>query len=80
MDRFVYDISRHTAESFGKVAYFCSEKGVCNVEEIPASEPMALLGILNERGAQGWELVQLLFGDRGVIACWEKRITDELEG
>ena len=80
MNRFEYDISRHTADSFSKVAYFCTEKGDCSVEQIPASEPQALVNILNERGTQGWELVQLLFGDGGVIACWKRRINDLVEG
>ena len=24
---------------------------------------------------RGWELVQLLFGDGGVMACWKRKIT-----
>ncbi len=80
MNKFEYDISRHSADSFTKMQYFCTEKGDCSLEEIPVSEPQALSDILNERGAQGWELVQLLFGKGGMIGCWKRRIEDVIEG
>jgi len=31
-------------------------------------------GILNERGAQGWELIQLFLGGDGVVAFWKRAI------
>jgi len=74
MERFEYEITRHSADLFSKVAYFCSEKGDCGMESIPSHEPQILVDILNERGMQGWELVQLLFGNDGVLACWKRRI------
>jgi hypothetical protein len=30
--------------------------------------------LLNERGGEGWELIQLLFGKDGVMACWKRRV------
>lgn len=79
MDRFEFDISRHSAESFTKVAYFCTEKGDCSVEDIPVAEDRALLAILNERGLLGWELVQLFFAENGLIACWKRKITEVID-
>lgn len=77
MDRFEYEITRHSADSFGRVVYFCSEDGDCGIREIPAEEPQALVDLMNERGLEGWELVQLLFGRDGVLACWKRQLAPE---
>ncbi|MGC8658503.1 MAG: hypothetical protein ACP5U1_05460 [Desulfomonilaceae bacterium] len=79
MDRFEYEITRHPSETFTKVVYFCTDKGDCGIDEIPSEEPQALVEALNERGDQGWELVQLMFGPRGVMACWKRKIADIIE-
>ncbi|MDR3602997.1 MAG: hypothetical protein P4L38_00075 [Syntrophaceae bacterium] len=79
MDRFEYEITRYPAETFSRVVYFCTDKGDCGINEIPAEEPLALVELLNERGADGWELVQLLFGNGGVMACWKRKIADVFE-
>jgi hypothetical protein len=72
MKRFDYDISVHPADSFNKLAYFCSATGECALNEVPSDHLTALLDILNERGERGWELVQLAFGKEGVIAFWKR--------
>lgn len=79
METFEYEITRHPAETFSRVVYFCTDKADCAIKEIPVEEPLALVEILNERGALGWELVQLLFGDGGVMACWKRKIEDITE-
>ena len=75
MDTFEYELTRHGAEAFKTVVYFCSDTGDCGLEEVPFHEPQALVSLLNERGKMGWELIQLLFGKDGVIACWKRRVT-----
>jgi len=77
MDRFEYEITRHSAELFKKLIYFCTEQGDCGIDEIPAQEPQVLVDILNERGLQGWELVQLTFGGDGVMAYWKRKLIIE---
>jgi hypothetical protein len=74
MDRYEYDVTTHAADTFSRLIYFCSEKGNCTLEEVPAEEPQILVGLLNERGLEGWELIQLLFGKDGVMACWKRRV------
>ncbi len=74
MERFEYEITTHKAESFARVVYFCSDEGDCKLEEIPVKEPAILADILNERGLNGWELVQMVFGKDGVLACWKRRL------
>jgi hypothetical protein len=74
MERFEYEITTHSAESFARVVYFCSDAGDCSLEEVPVQEPAILANILNERGLNGWELVQMVFGKDGVLACWKRRL------
>ncbi|MGD9819332.1 MAG: hypothetical protein AB7V04_11620 [Desulfomonilaceae bacterium] len=76
MNRYEYKITTHSSESFKKIVYFCTDRGDCSVDEVPAEEPGALVSILNERGAAGWELIQIMFGKEGVMAFWKRRITD----
>lgn len=75
MDSFEYEITKYEMERFSKLVYFCSAQGECGLTQVPPEEPSALEAILNERGATGWELVQLIFGKDGVIACWKRKRT-----
>lgn len=74
MEYFEYQITSHGAEEFTRMIYFCSADGDCGLEEVPADEPEALTRVLNERGRDGWELVQLMFGRDGVMAFWKRRL------
>ncbi len=74
MERFEYEISTHSGNAFIKLAYFCSKEGECSVEEVPAEEPQILVDLMNERGLQGWELIQLGFGKEGLMAFWKRRL------
>jgi len=75
MDHFEYDITKHDAEALMQIVYFCSEQGDCKLEEIPAEEPKMFIDLLNTRGRDGWELVQLNFGENGVLAFWKRKLT-----
>jgi hypothetical protein len=74
MDRFEYEITRHTADSFREITYFCSETGDCRLEEVPTEQAQIMVGILNTRGLEGWELIQMNFGKDGVLAWWKRRM------
>jgi len=78
MERFEYEISTHEGNTFTKLTYFCSEKGECSLEEVPAEEPQILVNLMNERGKQGWELIQLVFGRDGVMAFWKRRLVSKV--
>ena len=71
MKKFIYDITVHPVESFNKVAFFCTQEGECALEEIPSDQLGALQDLLNERGEQGWELVDMAFGKDGLLAVWK---------
>ena len=44
------------------------------IEDLPDSQIGSLERILNERGAEGWELVSLYPGNDGIVALWKKAI------
>jgi hypothetical protein len=72
MKRFEYDISLHPFEEFNRVAYFCTEKGECSINDLPDNQVKALGGVLRARGDDGWELVQIIFGNDGAVAFWKR--------
>lgn len=67
-----YELERIPARAFERVAFFCSEQGNCSLEDLPTNQIRALRDFLNERGAEGWELVQLFFQEDGVVAFWKR--------
>jgi hypothetical protein len=72
MKSFEYEITKHPAEGFEKVIYFCTESGECTLDEVPVDQTEMLAKILNERGKQGWDLVQVAFGKAGLMAFWKR--------
>lgn len=73
MEHFEYEITTHAGDTFSRLTYFCSVGGECSVEGVPDGEPQILVDLLNERGVQGWELIQVLFGKDGIMAFWKRR-------
>ncbi len=69
---FEYEITTHAASEFAQLVAFCSNEGECRLEEVADPQMQALQRILNARGRQGWELVQVAFGKGGVVAFWKK--------
>lgn len=69
---FEYEITRFPAGRFQRLAIFCSEKGDCVLEDVPMDQTQLLKDVLDEKGAEGWELVQLFFHESGVVAIWKR--------
>ena len=74
MKAFEYTISKHPADEFKQLVYFCTDHGKCNLEELPSDQLTTLGDLLNERGEQGWELVQVFLGRDGVVAFWKREL------
>ena len=74
MKRFEYNITKHPAQSFTELVYYCTDKGECSLDQIPQDQPEVLQSILNDEGGNGWELVQVSFGQNGILAFWKKEI------
>ena len=72
MKGFEYEITRHPAEDFNRLVYFCTAEGDCNIDQVPGQETQVLKDILNSMGNQGWELAQISFGKEGLIAFWKR--------
>jgi hypothetical protein len=77
MKHFEYQITHHPADEFQDVVFFCSETGECTVDRVPAGQSRVLVGILNEQGKDGWELVQVSFGKDGVMIFWKRKVKDK---
>ena len=74
MESYRYEITRHDSSEFTQVVYFCSAQGDCALEHVPGDQVDALESLMNERGQAGWELIQIEFGQNGVLAFWKRRI------
>lgn len=77
MERFEYAVTRHGAQMFSKLVYFCSPDADCDMEQVPADEPDAIVELLNGRGEEGWELIQVFFRQDGLIAFWKRKVISE---
>ncbi|MEW6219900.1 MAG: hypothetical protein AB1634_10250 [Thermodesulfobacteriota bacterium] len=73
MPRFEYEITRYPAETLRELLFFCNEEGQCQLEQVPHEQLERLTGLLNERGWQGWELVEIAFGADGLLAFWKRQ-------
>jgi hypothetical protein len=78
MKQFEYDVSKHPAADFDKVIYFCSDAGECSLDEVSKDDTRTLSTILNNRGKEGWELIQISFGNDGLMAFWKRAIQNEM--
>jgi hypothetical protein len=77
MKQFEYEITQHPADAFKQVVYFCTETAECTLDEVPRDQAEVLVEILNGRGSQGWELVQVSFGKDGAMAFWKRRVKEK---
>ena len=76
MKRFEYKITKHPAEAFTDLVYYCTEAGECTLDQIPHGQTEILQNLLNGEGTEGWELVQVSFGHNGIICFWKKELQE----
>jgi hypothetical protein len=74
MPRFEYEITKHSTEEFNQIAYFCTDQGECSIRDLPPDQLSAFGQMMNQRGAEGWEMIQVFFGKDGVVIFWKKAI------
>jgi hypothetical protein len=74
MPRFEYDITVHSAEEFSELVYFCTDSGECRTSDLPPGQLRVFEQMINQRGSDGWELIQMFFGKDGVMVFWKKLI------
>lgn len=74
MSKFEYQVSVHPTEEFKKLVWVCGESGSCKPDELPGGEQENLVELLNGRGAEGWELIQLNFRRETLVAFWKREV------
>ena len=52
---------------------FCDAEGLCYFDEAPNPYLAALVDILDEYGAEGWTLVQVVPRERDMICFWRRK-------
>ena len=52
---------------------FCGAEGQCFFDDAPNPYLKAMVGLLNERGQQGWILVQTVLRQQDMICFWRRR-------
>jgi hypothetical protein len=88
MDRWEYEITTHSAGEVLKVreelghppdpqgpqVVYCDTEGKCFFDEAPNPYVNAIVHILNEKGREGWDLVQMVFRQADFIAVWRREL------
>jgi len=74
MKQFEYEITKHPADEFSKLVYFCNPEGECDLDQVPSDQTKILENLLNQRGKDGWELLQTLFGKDGIVIFWKREL------
>jgi hypothetical protein len=78
--RFEYEVTRHAADTFREVVYFCSQDGSCSLGDIHSNQLKMIEDILNERGMKGWEVIQVSFGKGGMLVFWKRLTLEKASG
>jgi len=78
MHSFEYEITKHPADTFKELVYFCTATGECSLELVPQGQTQKLENFFNERGQLGWELVQVTFGRDGLLAFWKRVLAEDI--
>jgi hypothetical protein len=51
---------------------YCDSQGACFFDDAPNPYLVAIVGILNAQGEQGWALVQVALRERDMICFWRR--------
>lgn len=63
-------------EEDNSIVYACRPGGECEVHDVGAEQLENLSGLLNNMGASGWELVELVFHQSGIVSFWKRETAD----
>jgi hypothetical protein len=85
MKNWEYDITSYSIEQVRAVraelgypadderaVMFCTDEGLCFFDNIPNPNIKAILHILNGRGAEGWQLVDVAFRTDEMLCFWKR--------
>ena len=52
---------------------FCTEEGACFFDNIPNTNIQIIVDILNRKGADGWQLVDVTFRADEMVCFWKRQ-------
>jgi hypothetical protein len=58
------------------IVYACRPDGECELQDVNTEQIAHLSTVFNEMGAEGWDLVQLLFRRSGVVSFWKRTLPE----
>ena len=61
-------------DSESNIVYACRTDGACEMHNVKMEQLDNLSLVLNEMGEEGWELVQLVFHQSGIVSFWKRSI------
>ena len=64
----------HPADPAGSGIVYCDTEGECFFDDAPNPYVEAIVHILNEKGQEGWELVQVAFREADFICIWRRAL------
>ena len=87
MSKWEYDITSHSVEQVRatraqlgypaedeRAVMFCTDEGVCFFDNIPNPNIKAIQHILNARGTEGWQLVNVQFRTDEMLCFWKREV------
>ncbi len=54
------------------IVFACRPEGACEVHDIGLEQAEKLTSLFNEMGEEGWEIIQLVFHDSGIVSFWKR--------
>jgi hypothetical protein len=61
-------------DSENNIVYACRTDGACEIHDVKMEQLDNLSSVLNVMGEEGWELVQLVFHQSGIVSFWKRSI------
>lgn len=58
----------------GPAMLYCDQEGRCFFDAMPNSYVQSIIMVLDGRGHEGWELVQVVFRREQMICFWKRRV------
>jgi len=66
-----------TARENGADVFYCDPDGQCFFDEMPNPEITALTSILDARGNEGWELIQVVYHKKEMVCFWKRQVNED---
>jgi hypothetical protein len=64
-------------DSENNIVYACRTDGACEMHDVKMEQLDNLSSVLNLMGEEGWELIQLVFHQSGIVSFWKRSIKSE---